>query len=113
MGRRTFESIGRPLEGRENLVVSRTMENLPGITVVRDLSALDHLDAEKEVWIFGGAGIYQQTLLNCSDLYLTVVNQIVDGDTFFPEFEEDFDFKGFVRREPGFLIKHYVRRNSD
>jgi dihydrofolate reductase len=111
MGRRTFESIGRPLPKRENIVISRTMTAQPGITVMKDLSALDQLPEDRDIWVFGGAQIYSALLPRCSDLYLTVVNRIVDGDTWFPPFEEEFDFKGFIRREEEFLIKHYVRHD--
>ena len=114
MGRKTWESIGRPLPGRENVVISRTMEkdSVPGVKVIRDLSELDDFETDKEIWIFGGGEIYRQALPHCSEFYLTVVNRHVEGDTYFPPFEEDFSFKGFVRTEREFRIKHYVRQEK-
>lgn len=108
MGRRTFESIGRPLPGRENIVISGTLEEIPGITVFRSLDELEYFETEKEVWLFGGAEIYRQGLSRCSDLYLTIVQREVEGDAFFPEFEHLFRLKNLVRKEPEFIITHYI-----
>ena len=111
MGRRTFESLGRrPLPNRENIVVSRTLSETEGFQVIRALSELNDFKTDKEIWIFGGAEIYRSALPKVDELFLTVVNRVVNGDVFFPEFEEEFDFEGFVRTEPGFRIKHYRRR---
>ncbi len=107
MGRRTYESIGRPLPGRENIVISRTMEQTTGITIFRSLDEVENLDTEKEIWLFGGAQIYQQGLARCSDLYLTIVQKEIEGDTFFPEFENDFHQEKIIRTEQEYIIKHY------
>lgn len=111
MGRRTFESLGkRPLPNRENIVVSRTLPETQGFRVIRALSELNDFNTDKEIWIFGGAEIYRSALPKVDELFLTVVNCVVNGDVFFPEFEEEFDFEGFVSIEAGFRIKHYRRR---
>ena len=111
MGRRTFESLGnKPLSNRENIVVSRTLSKTEGIRVIRDFSELDDLETAKEIWIFGGAEIYQCALPKIEELFLTVVNRVVDGDVFFPQFEEELDFEGLVRKEADFRIEHYRRR---
>ena len=111
MGRRTFESLGRrPLPNRENIVLSRTLSETEGFQVIRALSELNDFKTDKEIWIFGGAEIYRSALPKVDELFLTVVNRVVNGDVFFPEFEEEFDFEGFVRTEPGVRIKHYRRR---
>lgn len=95
MGRKTFESIGRPLPGRRNIVVTRdpTFEH-PGLSICHDLaSALDLADQQaiidgvEEIMVMGGAQVYAQALPHASRLYLTEVDIILDGDAFFPEFE--------------------------
>ena len=110
MGRKTFESIGRPLPNRETIVVSRSGFAFPG---VRTVANLDEIDLEKEtrdVFICGGAQIYAQTLPQCSDLYLTLVKREVEGDAFFPAFENDFELKEIVSETAEFRILHYVRK---
>src|SRR5437588_12978133 len=72
MGRKTFESIGKPLPNRTTIVVSRSPLSIPGVEVISDLGALDSVAARyasKEIFICGGAQIYAQTLADCSDVY--------------------------------------------
>lgn len=113
MGRRTFESIGRPLPNRTTLVLSRSQFLHPG---VRTISRLDDIDlsepamAGREIFICGGAQIYEQALPLCSDLFLTLVKRVVDGDTFFPDFEERFDLANEVLATEQFTISHYRNR---
>jgi dihydrofolate reductase len=110
MGRKTFESIGRPLPNRETIVVSRSGFSFPG---VRTVGSLEEIDLEKEtraVFICGGAQIYAQALDRCSDLYLTVVKREVDGDAFFPEFEGKFERVEMILETPEFAIFHYRRK---
>jgi dihydrofolate reductase len=109
MGRKTFESIGRPLPNRETIVLSRTQFSFPGVRTVSDLSELDLADETREIFICGGAQIYQQALPLCSDLYLTVVKRKVEGDAFFPPFENQFTLVEEIRDTPEFKILHYVR----
>jgi dihydrofolate reductase len=89
MGRKTYESIGRPLPGRHNIVVTRSKGyQAEGCTVVGSLNeALAAAIGSEEVMIIGGATLYEQ-LLPCADrLYLTLIEANVEGDTFFPEIE--------------------------
>jgi dihydrofolate reductase len=93
MGRKTFESIGRPLPNRTTIVLSRGNFSHPGARTAPDLDQIDWTDptlAGREVFICGGAQIYAQTLGLCSDLYLTLVKREVEGDAFFPAFEPQF-----------------------
>lgn len=107
MGRRTFESIGRPLPGRTTLVLSRSGFSHPGVRTLHDLGELD-LGAERgEVFVCGGAEIYRLALPYCSDLYLTHVKQVADGDVLFPPFEQQFHFLEEVLDHPSFRIVHY------
>ncbi len=112
MGRRTYESIGRPLPGRETLVLTRHDWSAPGVTAVPDLASLQaRLGGEiRPVWVCGGAEIYQLLLPFCSDLYLTCVPGRPDGDRFFPPFEADFSETEVALENPGFTVRHYRRR---
>jgi dihydrofolate reductase len=108
MGRKTFESLGKPLPNRVNIVVSRRGE-IPGATTVRDLAAFDPSAFSQDVFVIGGAEIYAQTLPQCAELYLTVVKRTVEGDTFFPAFESDFTLAERLVDTPEFEVRHYVR----
>ncbi len=110
MGRKTFESIGRPLPQRETLVLSRGDFRHPGVRVIRSLDEIPVPDAAgRKVFIAGGAEIYRQALPRCSDLYLTLVQREVEGDAFFPPFEADFELAATVQEQPEFKILHYRR----
>ena len=108
LGRKTFESIGHPLPHRENIVISQQNLKIPGTKIIHSLMELQHMKSEKEIWILGGAEIYRQVLPYCSDLYLSVIKREVEGDTFFPTYEDNFDLKEILREEPDFRIEHYV-----
>jgi len=115
MGRRTFESIGKPLPNRTTIVVSRSPNPIPGVRKVTDLAQIDLEAPEfggRELFICGGAQIYQQALPLCSDLYLTLVDRVVEGDTFFPPFEDRFVLAEELFNGPEFKILHYRRRAS-
>lgn len=112
MGRKTFESIGKPLPNRETVVLSRSGFSHPGVRAIRSLDELPALAGGREIFICGGAQIYAQTLPLCSDLYLTLVNREVEGDTFFPSFEERFELVEEIRDTPDFKILHYRTNQS-
>ncbi len=112
MGRTTFESIGRPLPNRETIVVSRSGFSYPGVRTVTSLDDIDVNADERNVFICGGAQIYALALPHCSDLYLTHVKQVVDGDVIFPPFEHLFVASATLRTTPEFEIVHYVRRQG-
>lgn len=87
MGRRTWQSIGRPLAGRTNIVVSRTLAGAPaGVVVVTDLDAAYAAAAPAtEVFVIGGARLYAEALATADRIYITEVDAEVDGDVCFPE----------------------------
>lgn len=87
MGRKTYESIGRPLPNRKNIVVSRDSQfQAPGCVVVNSLdAALCHADEQNEMFVIGGAHLYEQLLPRVQRLYLTIIHQEFVGDAFFPE----------------------------
>jgi dihydrofolate reductase len=90
MGRRTWESIGRPLPGRRMIVLSRDLAyHAPGGVVARSLDeALAITGAVPEIMVIGGEMLYQQTLPLAERLYLTRVETDVPGDAWFPEWDE-------------------------
>lgn len=89
MGRKTFESIGRPLPNRRNIVISsQNAFAIDGVEVFHSLEeALEAVKSEEEVFIIGGGEIYRQTMPLASKLYLTVVEREYEADTFFPEID--------------------------
>ena len=110
MGRKTFESLGKPLPNRANIVLTRGGD-IPGVTTIADWRSFDpEVFAPKEVFVIGGAEIYGQLLPLCSDLYLSVVQREVDGDAFFPRFEDEFELVEIPLRQPEFVVEHYRRR---
>ena len=89
MGRKTFESLGRPLPNRTNVVISRTIDSIEGCTVVRSLEeAVALFPVEEEVFVIGGAQIYALALNIADRFYLTRVDHEYEGDTSFPEWDE-------------------------
>lgn len=89
MGRKTYESLGRPLPNRTNVVVSRQELEIPGCRVVHSLDeALALFPGDVEVFIIGGAQIYAEALPRADRFYLTRVFHDYEGDTRFPEWNE-------------------------
>lgn len=106
MGRRTHESIGRPLPGRDNIVISSNREyKSAGVTVVRDLEnamwLADHLavlNEKSRYFVIGGEQVYRDSIGFAKRLYLTLVEGEFEGDTFFPDYSE---FSRVVEEIPG------------
>lgn len=93
MGRKTFQSIGRTLPGRKNVVITRdknfNSDNQFDILVVGSVDeALVKLHSEKEVFIIGGGEIYQQSMDAADTIYLTLVNTVIEADVYFPEIDK-------------------------
>ncbi len=89
MGRRTFESIGRPLPGRRNLVLTRNSRAFPaGVQAVPSLQrALEECAGESELCVIGGADVFRETLPRADRLELTRVHATMDGDVRFPDYD--------------------------
>src|SRR5436190_16221397 len=87
MGRKTWDSLGRPLPNRRNIVLSRTMAAVEGAEVVRSPEELDALGLSGDVYVIGGAEIYRLLMPRCAAVYLTVLTAEAEGDAFFPPFE--------------------------
>ena len=91
MGRKTYQSIGKPLKDRNNIVISRdTSLKIDGVEVVNSLEkAILKTDESSEIFIIGGQQIYSIALPLATHMYITKVNGIFDGDAFFPDYIED------------------------
>lgn len=93
MGRKTFESIGKPLPGRANIIITRqTGYEVPGATVVNSLEDALLICEETSVgnsenFIIGGEKLYRQTLKLCQRIYITEIQRDFEGDVYFPEFD--------------------------
>ena len=92
MGRKTFESIGHPLPGRTNIIISGQKDYAPeGCIVVNSLqAAITACEGADEVFICGGAAVFRAAMPLADRIYLTIVEEEFDGDSFFPEIPDDF-----------------------
>ena len=94
MGRKTYESIGRPLPGRTSIIITRQTDyQAPGAIVVASIDQALKVSSEgqeidQEIFVIGGAEIYQQALELCQRIYITEIQQEFDGDTLFPELNQ-------------------------
>ena len=122
MGRKTFQSIGRPLPNRRNVVLTRDLDfDHPGVIVAHNLAdALSSGDVEEEIFVVGGAEVFRQTIPKADRVYQTLVHSEVDGDITFTEFDpSEWDLLRDEFREPD--AKHeypisfrlYMRRKEE
>jgi dihydrofolate reductase len=89
MGRKTFDSVGKPLPRRRNIIITRQDISIEGCEVVKSIeAALDLCKDEEEVFIVGGAEIYRQSMHLTDRIYLTIVHKEFEGDSFFPEIDK-------------------------
>ncbi|WP_144213268.1 type 3 dihydrofolate reductase [Shewanella donghaensis] len=90
MGRKTYESIGRPLPGRHNIVITRQADyQIEGVSCVNSFAAAKQIAGDcEELVVIGGGQLYQEILPLADILYLTFIELTVDGDTFFPEWDD-------------------------
>ena len=89
MGRLTYDSIGKPLPERNNIVLSRNLKNSKVMVLDNLEEALNISRNEKEVFIIGGADLYSQTINLVNKLYLTSINHEMNGDKYFPKFDKE------------------------
>lgn len=111
MGRKTMESIGRPLPKRRNIVISRSLTEAPeGFDLVSSCEdALNLFDDDDTVFVIGGAQIFQEMLPMCDEFYLSYVYHPYEGDVSLPAFETDFTFKEILHRDDDFELRRYAR----
>lgn len=116
MGRKTYESIGRPLPGRRNIVISRNKHYLAtGCETTSTLTAALELCADSEkVFVIGGEQVFAQALPRTDTIILTTILREVEGDTFFPVFEQHFDMvsRELVTETDPYMIEVYRRKQK-
>ena len=111
MGRKTFESIGRPLPKRQNIVITRDRNwSAEGVDIIHSPEELSTLDLQHhELFIIGGAEIYQLFLPQIQELYVSNIFKDYDGDTMFPEFEHYFKNYDVLETYPDFELRVYKK----
>lgn len=110
MGRATFDSIGKPLPGRQNIVLSSTMQPREGVTVIRDVSELPQACPEAEtIFVIGGARVFEDLLPQCDGLYLTYITKDYDGDVLLPPFEHLFRLAEVLETTGDLEFRRYER----
>lgn len=111
MGRKTWDSIGRPLPRRRNLVLSRRWPDSPplGTEWLTDPDELATLQLTGPIFVIGGAEIFRLLLPRCTSVYVTHVHASPEGDTWMPPFEDSFPYVRTLKEHPQFTIKHYQR----
>lgn len=89
MGRKTFQSIGKPLPGRLNIVLSRNSLDIKGVTLCHSLNeALELVVDSPEIMIIGGSNLYEQSFEIAEQLYITRIHNVFSADVFFPKIED-------------------------
>lgn len=111
MGRKTYESIGKALPGRDTYVLSRQPRKIDGVKNITNLLSLDNLDTEKIIWVAGGGEVYKYMLSRCTEIYLTRVHKNFKGDTFFPKFENQFKINSIIDKNDNYTIEHWIKKN--
>ncbi len=119
MGRKTFDSVGKPLPKRRNIIITRqTGLEIPGAEVVGDLpSAIALCDENEEVFIVGGAEIYKMAMDITDKIYLTVIKGVFGADTFFPAIDPDIwketeavSFEADEKNASGYTFSTLIRK---
>ncbi|MFD2255543.1 dihydrofolate reductase [Luteolibacter algae] len=108
MGRKTFESIGRPLPKRRNIVLTRdTSWQHPGVDVIHTPAEIETI--EGPVYVIGGGQIYRSLSEKIDEWLVSHVKSIHEGDTYLAEFEQDFPTVHTVEEHGDFTVKKYLR----
>jgi len=100
MGRKTFESIGRPLPNRRNIVITRQNLEIPQVEIINDINNIKEIQGE--VFIIGGGEIYKNCLILADRIFATEIDCEIDADTYFTEINEEdwkIDFKEFHNKD--------------
>jgi len=114
MGRKTYESLGKPLPGRKNIVLTSQALILPDLVIVHSKKELIALNIPtEEIFVIGGAKIYELLLPLCDTLLVTHVHRRVEGDTFFPIFENKFELSTVLIERTEFTIREYQRKQQE
>lgn len=111
MGRKTFDSIGKPLPKRENIVLTTDPawhhDRVKTIHHPRDLK--DHPLSDQQIFVIGGAQVYECLMPSMSDLVITHIKKSYEGDTYFPEYETQFPKSELIWEQEDFTIRRHFR----
>lgn len=109
MGQKTFDVIGHALPGRRNYILSRQPRSGDGVVYIQDLDEFFNQQKD-DVWVIGGASLFEQTVVVADELYLTQIEADFGCDKFFPEFEHAFELKetSDLHTENGFIFRYKV-----
>lgn len=111
MGRKTAQSLGRPLPKRRNLVLSRANRPLPeGFEQFPGIGALDALGLSGVVWLIGGAEIFHLLLPRLEEICLSEVRGEYEGDVLMPPFESEFEVVETLAEHPRFTLRRWRRK---
>ncbi len=112
MGRKTYESIGRPLPNRRNIILSRNISSSPDVEVFNDYQQILQLSVNEPIFVIGGSEIYRLFLPFANALYITYIDDEFQGDTYFPPINFDNWVKYSERLGQANNIRfcHYIRK---
>ena len=112
MGRKTYESIGRPLPGRKNIVISSNPNVEGNIETHQSIEDLikTYKDSTESLFIIGGAQIYSALLNWTKEIYLTYIYKEYSGDTYFPKIDNDFKLNGIEFKTEEFEVRKMIRK---
>ncbi len=89
MGRKTYDSIGKPLSRRQNIVLSRSTKKIPGVDVCATLDDAILRAHDPDIFVIGGAQIFNEALQKADVMFLSYVKGTYEGDAYFPQFDKD------------------------
>jgi dihydrofolate reductase len=110
MGSKTYASIGKPLPGRQTVVLSRK-PGPPGVHTFVTISAMEEKlrSLPQPYWICGGSDVYRQFLRKCATLYISRIHRRISGDAFFPPFEDKFELEQIIYESADFTVERWRR----
>lgn len=109
MGRRTYESIGKPLPNRYNIVISKTQRfEAENCTTAGSLEEALQIAGDRDIFIGGGGKLYEEALPLVEKMYITEIDAVIEGDTFFPEFDASAFERVVEKSVDGELPYQYV-----
>ena len=110
MGRKTFDSIGKPLPKRKNIVISRSMEKRDDVLVYQNIETFltEHSNSNESIFIIGGAQIYSALMNWTKEIYLTFIFGEYSGDAYFPKFENHYELKEIIFKNNDFEVRRYA-----
>ncbi|MDR2512827.1 MAG: dihydrofolate reductase [Puniceicoccales bacterium] len=118
MGRKTYESIGHPLPGREIVVLTRNRAAQPSLShealhYAQHWEEIFAIAPGKKLFLAGGAQLYAQALPWCHELFLTHIHKNPEGDAFFPEYTQWFDEGELLEQGANYAIRHHRRKRGE